>query len=658
MSAYNPALFDSITAPEPLSPLKNVIITPENVATEARLNRAKPLSRRQIKQLEKEARRLESRAAKQGKNRDAQMSRFLELRSILSDLATQRDALKPQLEAAPLDTELQNQYEAILDTAAPLNQEYQALRAALRSIIDLEKQVQAIRQQIDDNPKVIARKLEEDRLTADQQKEARIYEQFLINRLTKLGYCYRRRDKNGNELVDEVRFAWCEITPDAIYYKIDVARGTLFGGWKDQLPYGVRVADLLHPDTCFELSQSCGRQVTSKSTAINGAWLIVHRLDTNDGLVSQVRYASVLELYPRQHHDRIPICVGVGYNLKIQWLFITEYPHMLVAGFTGSGKSNFINALICMLISQHSPDELRIVLVDLKDGIEFSAFEKIPHLHGKVVDNVGELADRLQELEAIMGERNRLMRGRAKNILQFNAKFPAEKLPRVICIVDETASIMGHGDTSKRINGSLRQLTAKGRAAGIHIILSTQRPSVDSIEGNIKVNMAARIVGRMPSHVDSQTVLGTGDAKELANVPGRMILQVDPDPRPVQTPLIEEEDIVRALKKAMEYPTPEPLPVPENYKTINEWTPERIVELSLNFLGGNMGYNNLWAEIKDEGALTRDQLRDMVKRIWAMDCIALGDKFYRVERSGRNLRRLVEIPQTANQPENELSPGG
>lgn len=656
--SYNPALFDSIAAPQPLEPLTNVIITPENVATEARLNRAKPLSRRQIRRLEKEAVRLEKHAVKIGKNRDAQMSRFLELRSLLSQLASQRDELKPKLEAAPQDTELQSQWEAILDTAAPLNQEYKTLRAALRSIIDLEKQAAAIRQQIADNPKVIERKQEEDKLIADQTKEAKIYEDFLINRLTKLGYCYRSKDRNGNEVLQEVRFAWCEITPDAIYYKIDVARGTMFGGWKDMLPYGVRVADLVHPDTCFELSQSCGRQVTSKTTSINGAWLIVHRLDTNDGLISKVRYRDVMDIYVRQYHHKIPICVGVGFNLKPVWLFLTDYPHMLVAGFTGSGKSNFINALICTLISQHSPDELRIVLVDLKDGIEFSAFEKVPHLHGKVVDSVADLADRLQELEAVMSERNRLMRGRAKNIAQFNAKFPGEKLPRVICIVDETASIMGHGDTTKRVNASLRQLTAKGRAAGIHIILSTQRPSVDSIEGNIKVNMAARIVGRMPSHTDSQTVLGTGDAKELANVPGRMILQIDPDPRPVQTPLIEEEDIVQALKKAMEYPTPAPLPVPEDYKTLNEWTPERIVELSLTFLGGNMGYNNLWAEIKDEGAITRDQLRDMVKKIWAMDCIALGDKFYRVERSGRNLRRLVEIPQTANQPESEHSSGG
>lgn len=202
---------------------------------------------------------------------------------------------------------------------------------------------------------------------------------------------------------------------------------------------------------------------------------------------------------------------------------------------------------------------------------------------------------------------------------------------------------------------SLGQLTAKGRAAGIHIILSTQRPSVDVIDGRVKVNLAARLVGRMPSHSDSLTILGTGEAKDLAAVPGRMILQIGPDPIPVQTPFIEESDILAALKKAMEYPTPEPLPVPEGINMGTEWTTEKIVELSLTFLNGNIGHTVIWKEIKDEGTISSRGLRDLVQKIWTMNCIDYDGKQYVVERGQRNAKRLVEIQQGSNLTESAPS---
>ncbi|HSS98088.1 MAG TPA: FtsK/SpoIIIE domain-containing protein, partial [Terriglobales bacterium] len=453
-------------------------------------------------------------------------------------------------------------------------------------------------------------------------------------------------DKNGNKRVDEVRFSWCEITPDAIYYKVAASHRAMFGGWKTHLPYGVRIFDLTKDETLYELSLSCQRQVTAKTSPTGGAWIIVHRLDTNDGLVNQVRYTSVMEHYPRKYRAKLPICVGVGLNLNVIWLNIADYPHMLIAGFTGSGKSNFINAIICTLITQHSPEDVRIVLVDLKDGVEFSAYENIPHLHGKVVDTVSDLAGSLQELEAIMSDRNKQLKGKAKSLAQYNMKYPDKPLPRIICIIDEVASIMNQGDSTKRINHSLRQLTAKGRAPGVHIILCTQRPTVDVIDGGVKVNLAARIVGRMPSTTDSQAVLGSGDAKDLAAVPGRMLLQISPDPQPVQTPFIEEEDVAIALKRASEWETPAPLPVPEGFNQAAEWTPEKIVELSLKHLGGNISHIAVWEEIKDEGALTRSQLRPMVEKIWQQDCIPFEGKQYKVERGKGKIRKLVEIVES------------
>lgn len=649
MSNSDALTYGNMRAPEPMAPLRHIIITPENIATEARLSRAKPLGRMELWRLNRDAAALEKkiRRLKPGKAKD--MQRFTELKASLTTLQAHRDELERDLTLTPFDPDLQTQHKQLMETALPLWKEYEGLKVQLSGMMAMEKEAAAIRQRILDNPAVIERAKEEAKLLQIQRQEAQAYEQLMISRFTQLGLCYRWVDKNGNKRVDEVRFSWCEITPDAIYYKVAASYGTMFGGWKTHLPYGVRIADLESDQTLYELSLSCQRQVTAKSSPTGGCWIIVHRLDTNDGLINQVRYAAVMQHYPNKYRSRLPICVGVGLNLNVIWLNIADYPHMLVAGFTGSGKSNFINAIICTLITQHSPEDVRIILVDLKDGVEFSSYENIPHLHGKVVDTVPDLADSLQQLEAIMSDRNKQLKGKAKSLAQYNLKYPDKPLPRIICIIDEVASIMNQGDSTKRINHSLRQLTAKGRAPGVHIILCTQRPTVDVIDGGVKVNLAARIVGRMPSTTDSQAVIGSGDAKDLAAVPGRMLLQISPDPQPVQTPFIEDEDVAIALKRAQEWELPEPLPVPESYHDSAEWTPEKIVELSLAFMGGNIAYNPVWQELKGDGTITQSQVRAMVQRIWEMDCIAVGGKQYRVERGERKVRRLVEIPQSVNQ---------
>lgn len=645
MSTLPLSHFDLDAAPPPMAPLTHVVISPANIAMEARLNRAKPLSRRQIRKLEWELNRLEKRIRRASRGLEGEIARFQELRETLRGLWQQRNELAQQRQAAPEDEGLKAQWVQLYQHARPLQQEYEGLRQQLSHLYDLKREAAAIRQRIVFNPKVIANaKAEEERIRL-QKQEARAYEQLIIERFTQLGYCHHWHDNRGNKRIDRVAFSEVHITLDAVFFKIAASYRNMFGGWKTQIPYGVRIGDLVKEETLLELSYACQRQVTARGSLTGGAWIVVHRLDTNDGLMNQVRYAKVMERYPHKHHDKIPLCVGVSHHRQVQWLTIAHYPHVLVAGFTGSGKSNFINSIICTLIAQHSPEDVRLVLVDLKDGVEFSSYEHIPHLHGEVVDKISTLADRLQELEAIMQERNQKMRGKAKTIAEYNAKYPRDKMPRIICIIDEVASIMAHGELTKRINNSLRQLTAKGRAPGIHIILSTQRPSVDAIDGGIKVNLSARIVGRMPSHSDSLTVLGTGEAKELAPVPGRMILQIGPDPMPVQTPMIEESDIIEALRRAMEYPTPDPLPIPEGYNPAEEWTPEKIVELSLKYLGGNISHKIIWEEIREEGGLSRNQLREMMERIWAMDCIPYEDKQYRVERGAHGARKLIEISQ-------------
>src|SRR5262249_35108305 len=154
-----------------------------------------------------------------------------------------------------------------------------------------------------------------------------------------------------------------------------------------------------------------------------------------------------------------------------------------------------------------------------------------------------------------------------------------------------------------------------------------------------------------PSHTDSLTVLGSGAAKELPAIPGRMVMQLGPDPVAVQTPMIEDHDVDEALKVAMAYDQPAAIEVPENAYTQTEWTPERIVRLSLDHLNGRITLKPVWDEIKEDHSLSRAQTRAILERIWAMECIEVDGKQYRMERGQGQIKKLVEIPaEVAKEP--------
>lgn len=646
-------LLDQTAPPEPMAALNHIVISPANIALEARLSRMKPLGRFGLWKAGWRLRWLMWQLRRLG--REALERSEQELASELKTLLDYKRELEAKREAAPDDPHLAEMYRELRAELTPKHEAYKSLRIHLAESEDLAREYKELKQRIDDNPKVIQRAAIEAEKMKIQRQECRSYEQLIIDRWTQLGYCYRQTDGKGNKRVDKVGFSVRYITPDAIFLKVGVARRHWTGGYTTQLPYGVRIADLLKPETLDDLSYACQRQVSAKSDYLSGAWIIVNRLDTTDGLLNEVAYADVMQRYPVKYHNRIPMCVGVAERKQVQWLNLTDYPHGLIAGFTGSGKSNLINATICTFITRHDPKDLRLILVDLKEGVEFSIFAGIPHLEGKIIDKVSELANRLEELEAIMQIRYETIRGKSKNLADWNAKHPSEYMARIIVFIDEVVSTMDQGDYTKRIVNSLKQLTAKGRAAGIHIIMSTQRPSVDAIPGTVKVNLSFRIVGRMPSHVDSLTVLGSGAAKELPDVHGRMVMQLGPDPVAVQTPLITIEDIEAALKAAMQYEKPEPIPVPENAYTQTEWTPERIIALSLHHLGGNISHTVIWEEVKEEGSLTKSQNRELCERIWSMDCIPFEGKQYKVEKGKGRVRKLVEIESQDSEPSELLN---
>ncbi len=217
---------------------------------------------------------------------------------------------------------------------------------------------------------------------------------------------------------------------------------------------------------------------------------------------------------------------------------LAKMPHVLVAGATGTGKSVFLNAFLCSLLCRARPDELKLLLVDPK-LLELSIYEGIPHLIAEVVTNPKRASAALQAIVRKMEDRYQRMAAlRVRNISQFNAKIDAElaegnttyrlrpkpgetegeevefeRLPYIVVVIDELADLMV--TAAKDVEESLQRLAQMARAAGIHLVLATQRPSVDVLTGVIKANFPSRVSFQVSSGTDSRTVLDQKGAENL-----------------------------------------------------------------------------------------------------------------------------------------------
>ena len=212
---------------------------------------------------------------------------------------------------------------------------------------------------------------------------------------------------------------------------------------------------------------------------------------------------------------------------------LARMPHLLIAGATGSGKSVMVNALISSLLCNATPDEVRMVLVDLK-RVELSAYNGLPHLMVPVITEPDRAKAALKWAVAEMENRYRRFAGaNARNIAGFNEtrSDPADRLPYVVLIVDELADLMMR--EGKNVEEPVVRLAQKARATGIHLVLATQRPSVNVVTGLIKANFPSRIAFAMASQIDSRTILDMPGAEDLIGR-GDMLFQPADLPRPIR----------------------------------------------------------------------------------------------------------------------------
>jgi S-DNA-T family DNA segregation ATPase FtsK/SpoIIIE len=211
---------------------------------------------------------------------------------------------------------------------------------------------------------------------------------------------------------------------------------------------------------------------------------------------------------------RLPLALGKDTTGNAVIADLTAMPHLLIAGSTGSGKSVGLNTMICSLLYKATPADVRFLLIDPK-RLELGVYEKIPHLLAPVVTDAKEASARLKWIVGKMDARYKQLQAKAvRNIEGYNREVPPEeRLPYWVVVVDELADLMMV--SAGEVQNSLIRLAQIARAVGIHLIIATQRPSVDVVTGLIKANFPTRIAFQVASKVDSRTVLDANGAEQL-----------------------------------------------------------------------------------------------------------------------------------------------
>jgi len=273
-----------------------------------------------------------------------------------------------------------------------------------------------------------------------------------------------------------------------------------------------------------------------------------------------------------------PLLMAIGKDVKGTPTFadLAEMPHLLVGGTTGSGKTVCLNSIILSLLYRNSPDEMKLILVDPK-RVEFPIYSSLEHLLCPVIYDANQT---LVALKWLVGEMERrftvLAAEHSRDITSYNQKMEKkgeDKLPYIILIIDELADLMSV--KGKEIESYIVRLAQMSRATGIHLILATQRPSVEVITGLIKANITSRIALKVGSLVDSRTILDSSGAEKLLGKGDLLLLSKEfSKPKRVQNPFISENEI----KKVINWITDSNLAIKEATDEIEEGFLETEIE--------------------------------------------------------------------------------
>lgn len=493
------------------------------------------------------------------------------------------------------------------------------------------------------------RQIEEQKLFRFHREQARIVERQLIEILTNLGFCYHITKDERKYIKKRIKIARAEVSPFAYIYHITA------------VPFGVKKTDMSQDWVATEIASSIGKKVR-------------HELDLY-GLRYTVEVGSTLsipnlvsfgdfEKMPTNTMPELTMFLGSTTNGAPVYRNLADAPHLLIAGTTGQGKSNFQNEIICGLILRNSPNVVQLLLLDLKGGVEFAPFYGVPHLWKLPNDHDGivEYPDQVvSALLAIKDECDRRMaflkKAKVKKISEFNrGKHVKNRLPYLVVIFDEYVvarrlateeirlkdkngneriEVKNAGDKVEMLLSTIANVS---RAAGIHFVIGTQYPRSDVISTLITANFPWRIAFDMPAPA-SQSVLGNWNAHGLSPL-GRAIFQSSKGEITVQTPLITPYTLASII---------DDVKTGKGVITIRTVDPEEILEWALLNTGGKLDVETLFNQFKEK--ITNAALRDLLKSMEGQQFEVQGT-IYTVLPGAGNIARRMEIVDGSLSAEN------
>ena len=279
-------------------------------------------------------------------------------------------------------------------------------------------------------------------------------------------------------------------------------------------------------------------------------------IDIPNKVTTPVSLREVLQAVPKEKQDsKLLAVLGKDIMGNPRWMEINKTPHLLIAGATGSGKSVCVNSIITTILMRAKPDEVKLVMIDPKK-VELSMYNGAPHLLAPVVNDPKKASIVLKKIVEEMEHRYDLLsESNTKNIEGYNRMIQrkieegdtsVKKLPYIVVLIDELADLMLVA--AKEVEDSIMRITQMARAAGIHLIVATQRPSTDVITGVVKANIPSRIAFTVSSSIDSRTILDMTGAEKLIGKGDMLFLPMgESTPTRIQGSFVSEEEVQKVV---------------------------------------------------------------------------------------------------------------